>query len=134
MRFLKIAALVGFILLVVGICSYKGTPKDPVQFVKSGYLDIDRGISVGEAFDNYRCFKKVTWKSFKEKNGRTLVEATGKLNLEALDTGSMFKEQGINDISLVVRFSVIRLSSRVSAPPPPRLWTELDGNRVQLRG
>jgi hypothetical protein len=64
------AIVVGIGILLTG-CDQMGN----IGKVKSGILtDVSRSITVGEALDNYKYFKKTGWKEFKTDNGITVVE------------------------------------------------------------
>jgi hypothetical protein len=67
------AILVGIGLLAGG-CQQMGN----IGLVKRGILtDVSLSITVGEALDNYKYFKKTTWREFKTDNGKIVVEFVG---------------------------------------------------------
>jgi hypothetical protein len=72
--------LFALITLIVSIIFMNGCFKTDISIVKNGYLDDYKTITVGEAFDNYKYFKKVTWDSFKTDNGTKIVEVKGYLD------------------------------------------------------
>ena len=55
-----------------------------INIVKNGYLAYDRGVTVGNAFDNHKDLENIEWDSFKSDNGRRIVEFRAKLNSKAL--------------------------------------------------
>jgi uncharacterized RDD family membrane protein YckC len=59
------------------------TDDDNVKEVKDGTLAFDKSVKVGPALEGYSCFNKVTWKSFDTSQGRTVVEATAGVKLQA---------------------------------------------------
>lgn len=50
---------------------------DPVGIVKEGIMEMDKSVTVGDAFDNYKYFKSVKWESLEDDQGRTIVECSG---------------------------------------------------------
>lgn len=56
---------------------------DVIAAVKNGTLAIDRGITIGDAFDHYGGFhfKENEWSHFKTQNQRNIIELTAKMNL-----------------------------------------------------
>ena len=66
------------ILVSALILSCGGTEKT----VKNGRIKLDESITLGQAFGNYAYFKNVKWESFKDEQGRKIVQVTGEIDME----------------------------------------------------
>lgn len=73
-----LSALFLFPLLVLSGCS----KTDPISAVKDGVLDIDKGTTVGKAFDSYKYLKNTSWDALKTNNGKTIVEVSGLIDFD----------------------------------------------------
>jgi len=73
---------------------------DDVSLVKSGRLEMDPSVTVGQAIDNYQYFKAVRWESNIQKNGRKVVSAIGEYDMEMLPAG--FSPNGVNITGMLV--------------------------------
>lgn len=49
--------------------------------MKNGYLEFDKSITVGQAFDGYKYFKSKKWISYKTDQGRRVVEFSGAVDM-----------------------------------------------------
>jgi hypothetical protein len=65
-----------------GCDKIKSLTTNDVSLVKDNTLEFDKSITVGQAIDKYRYFKKTEWESIKEDNGRRIVQTTGYLDVE----------------------------------------------------
>ena len=65
-----------FVMGLLVIISFSGCG-DSVSMVKKGTLDFDKSITIGQAFDKYKYFKKIEWKEFVTDNGRKVVQVEG---------------------------------------------------------
>lgn len=65
------------LLIVISLASC-GSPE---KIVKKGRIKLDESITIGQAFNNYQFFKKTKWKTFKDDQGRKIVEITGTLDM-----------------------------------------------------
>jgi len=74
----RLAVLLLVLTLVVS-CGFENT-------VKKGRIRLDESITLGQAFGNYAYFDKVKWKSFKDEQGRKIVEVTGEIDMEKMFT------------------------------------------------
>jgi len=64
-------AYYGFLLaIIITGCS----KSDPVQMVKSGTLEVDKSVTVGNALDGYKYFADKKWTSFEDDQKRTIVQ------------------------------------------------------------
>jgi hypothetical protein len=50
---------------------------DPVALVKGSTLDIDKSVTIGNAFDNYKYFKSVVWDAGQDEQKRQIVTFKG---------------------------------------------------------
>ena len=51
--------------------------------IRNGYLDIDKSLPIGKAFDGYKYFKSKSWKAFKSDNGKRMVQFEGSFDLSS---------------------------------------------------
>jgi hypothetical protein len=61
--------MVVLILVVVSGCG----KTDPVELVKSGVLEFNQTVTVGQAFDNWRACDSSSWSHYQNTNGATIV-------------------------------------------------------------
>jgi len=90
-----------FSLLLLPLLLLSGCSKsDPISAVKEGVLEVDKGTTVGKAFDNYKYFKKASWSVLKTDNGRTLVEVCGMIDFDKVPdqefADSILEAQGLS--------------------------------------
>jgi hypothetical protein len=78
-RLFKIGLLFSVALLLAG------WGRDPIKTVKSGTLAFDTSVTVGGALDGYRYFKETKWETFEDEQGRTVVQFTGAIKLDAFE-------------------------------------------------
>lgn len=93
-------------LCIFLIICFAGCTDSKVTLVKKGVLEIDKGLTVGEAIDNFKYFKERKWQSFKADNGRDIVEVAGTVDFEKEPAGEVMKKDGINKVDVVFQFSV----------------------------
>ncbi len=74
-----------FINLVLIIFSLSACGGGDISAVKNGYMNFDRSITVGQAFDGYKYFGKKEWTQDKDKQGRKYVFFKAQLSQEAID-------------------------------------------------
>lgn len=67
-----------FVGLLFNSCGGGGN----ISLVKGGILDLDKSLTVGEAFENYKYFKKVKWDNFKSDDKRDMVEVMAEYDIE----------------------------------------------------
>lgn len=63
--------------MLCGCDKIKKLTSSDISSVKNGTLEFDKSLTVGQAVDKYRYFKKTEWEELKEDNGRRVVQATG---------------------------------------------------------
>jgi hypothetical protein len=71
-----------------------GCGQDPISAVKFGTLKIDSSATVGGALGGYRFFREAKWETFETDQGRTVVQFTGTINLDAFE-GVAVEEIGL---------------------------------------
>jgi hypothetical protein len=101
---LGLVSVVFIAVLFNGVLSGGGN----VGLVKNGMLEFDKSLTVGEAFDNYKYFKKVNWESFTTENGREVVQVTGDLDLDLHPQGAVWKEGGVSKADVLFQFLINR--------------------------
>ena len=79
-----------------------------MELVKNGGLAIDKSLTVGEAFDNYKYFKNVRWEAFTSENGRRVVQVTGELDIDRMPTLSFLKNEGLEKAYAIFQFVINR--------------------------
>lgn len=52
-----------------------------------GVLELDKSLTVGEAFDNYKYFFNVKWEAFTTENEHKVVQVTVTLDLDKYPLG-----------------------------------------------
>ena len=83
----NIGGVIIILLVLLSIISCGGAEKS----VRNGRLQLDESITLGDAFDNYQYFTSTEWESFKDSQGRDIVQVTGKI-----DMSSMFISESVN--------------------------------------
>ena len=79
-----------------------------IESVKSGTLDLDESLTVGEAFESYDYFTDVEWTTFETDRNRILVEVTGTYVDDFLARTSKEDKDKPKKALLVVQFAVNR--------------------------
>jgi len=80
-----------------------------IDTVKNGTLALDKGITVGQAFQNYKYFKSVEWKKLTLDNGRTIVEADAALDPSRMPENSMWRineKGGMRNMHMIYQFQI----------------------------
>ena len=75
-RTLALIAIVSFVL---------GCGKDPVELVKTGILDMDKTVTVGDAFQAYKFFQNPRWNKVETEQKKIIVEFRGDVKFESYD-------------------------------------------------
>jgi hypothetical protein len=78
MKKIAVSFLCAFIVM---ICGCDKIMTDNVSIVKNGILDVDKSLTIGKAFENYKYFKKTEWKSLTTENGKRLVNVNAQIDL-----------------------------------------------------
>lgn len=72
---------------------------DPVALIKANTLDIDKSVTVGNAFDNYKYFKSVSWEASEDDQKRQLVTVKGVYDLNKC-AGLSYSVAGLETLEL----------------------------------
>jgi hypothetical protein len=81
MKFLITHITIGmFVCFLLSGCS----KTDSVALVKGGTLEIDKSVTIGNAFDHYQYFKSTSWNAGEDEQKRMIVTFTGKFDLDKL--------------------------------------------------
>ncbi len=72
---------------------------DPVASVKGSTLDIDKSVTIGNAFDNYKYFKSVSWQASEDDQKRQLVTVKGEYDLNKC-AGLSYSVAGLESLEL----------------------------------
>jgi hypothetical protein len=104
-RISTLLAVVFAMVVVVAGCDKLGG--GDVALVKNGYLEFDKSITVGQAFEGYKFFTKKEWKAIKTEQGRKVIEFKGLLDLNNPNNNSpLFNQRKPSAVALVVRFII----------------------------
>jgi hypothetical protein len=68
---------------------------DPIAYVKGSTLDIDKSVTIGNAFDNYKYFKSVSWEAGEDEQKRQIVTFKGVYDLNKC-AGLAYTDTGID--------------------------------------
>jgi len=68
--------LIGILIVILGGVYWFATD-DPIDFVKTGTLDLDDSVTVGDALDGYQYFGRTEWSYFETSQKRRIVEFKG---------------------------------------------------------
>ena len=77
----------GLVTLVAITVLLFGTGNKNVKMVRNGVLEIDKALTVGEAFENYKHFDDVEWEAFtSERTGKEGVQCVCTFKVKNTDT------------------------------------------------
>lgn len=76
-KYVAIAFVVAILAMVTSGCS-----SNPEDVVKSGTLQFDKSVTVGDALNGYQYFDDKEWKSFKDPQKRQIVEFNGAFDFD----------------------------------------------------
>jgi hypothetical protein len=88
-------------ILAIGLTGCGNT-----SMVKDGILDIDKSITIGEAFDRYEYLEDITWDSFEATNGRDIVEVRGNFSKELIAEKNKLLRSKLKKGSLLTQFQI----------------------------
>jgi hypothetical protein len=129
---------------------------DSVALVKNGTLEIDKSVTVGNAFDHYQYFKSTSWDAGEDEQKRTIVTFTGKFDLDKIKgTYDLFQitdddiakaKQANLDCNFVTQFKIgadresfevgfcgIHVSKTVNGQAESFNWPENDNGNGELQ-
>jgi tetratricopeptide (TPR) repeat protein len=75
--------LLALTVLFINACGIGGIGGD-ISKVKKGYLDFDKSITIGQAFEGYKYFDKKNWSALKDEQGRRYVNYDAQMNKDFL--------------------------------------------------
>ncbi len=58
------------------VVSLQGCGSSDINLVKSGVMDFNKTLTIGQAFDNWQNCSKSSWSDFKSSNGQRVVQFT----------------------------------------------------------
>lgn len=95
-----VVGVIGLSFFVVSGCD----KLDDTSLVKDGTLEMDKSLTVGQAMNNYKYFKKTTWNLVKTDNGRKFVEVTG--DVDTAKHPSLNSQGGVKNIHIKFQFKI----------------------------
>jgi hypothetical protein len=95
--------------VVTGCDNIKTMTADDVSLVKSGTLEIDKSLTVGQAIDNYKYFKRpIKWESAKSENGKRLVNVTASIDTAAHPLYNSHNMPKLKQLDIKLQFIINR--------------------------
>lgn len=116
-----------------------GCTQDDVSLVKGTIMDIDRSLTVGEAFDNWQDCATREWETFETDNGRRVVQFTCDIKNAKEFYGLMSGYLGTNPVAFSVDYQkqivqwVVNKDDTVSLSYVGTETTWLDGKRYAAK-
>lgn len=99
----KIFSLVISFLVIIG---FSGCG-DNISMVKKGTLEFDKSISIGQAFDKYKYFKKTEWKELVTDNGKKVVQVEGIVDFKLFpEDFYVIGKENIQEARIVAQFTI----------------------------
>jgi hypothetical protein len=98
------------LIFIACILSTFGCQNDSISKVKNSVIDVDKSLTVGAAFDNYKYYDDVRWSESETSNGRTLVEVSSSYDYSDVTSDELNKITGgksggvdsIKDLSVAI--------------------------------
>lgn len=91
-------------VLMSGCDKVKSVTGGDISLVKGGTLEIDKSLTVGQAIDNYKFFKKTKWDLLKTENGKKIVTVVATLDTEKHP--SINQKEGIKSAEMKFEFKI----------------------------
>ncbi|TSK08555.1 MAG: hypothetical protein FPO08_04405 [Geobacter sp.] len=101
----RIAIILMFYMLILVFAGCSKFDTD-VSIVKNGVLDIDKSLTVGQAFSSYKYFKNKTWKATKDIQGRRFVTFKGVFDTDLIEVQTQLDKQGIKSVTFEFQFLI----------------------------
>lgn len=79
---LSTCILIVILTTILGCDKVKNVASGDVALVKNGTLEMDKSLTVGQAIDNYKFFKKTDWQSITTDNGRKIITVVASVDTE----------------------------------------------------
>lgn len=89
-----------------GCDKVKSVTGGDVSLVKGGTLEIDKSLTVGQAIDNYKYFKKTKWESLKTDNGRRIVQVKSDIDTAKSPTMNPEKLPQLKSAQIQFQFKI----------------------------
>jgi len=115
-----------FQILILSGC----TKTDPVKLVKSGVLEMDKSVTIGNALDHYAFFKSTSWKTVRDSQQRNIVIFEGALDVDKY-SGAKIEELGFTVTPEMVQKGKARLGD-ISFTFIAQFTINTDGTTFQL--
>ncbi len=95
-----------FCMLITGILGCDKIIGGDVSMVKGGTLEFDKSLTVGQAIDNYKYFKKTGWEAIKTDNGRRVVNIKAMIDTDKHPTLNSKQNPNLKDAELQFQFVI----------------------------
>lgn len=99
-------ALVILSTIMAGCDKVSSLTSGDVSLVKGGTLEIDKSLTVGQAVDNYKFFKKVKWEALKTDNGKRLVQVNADVDTAKSPSLNSEKLPGLKSAQMQFQFKI----------------------------
>lgn len=96
----KLLNMIGALAIVIGLAGC-----GDVSLVKGGTLEFDKSLTIGEAFENYKYFKSVSWEELTTDNGKKIVQVNAVINMDEHPKGAEWKKN-VQEMKIVFQFSI----------------------------
>jgi hypothetical protein len=100
----KNVALTVFLTIASGLTMQTLISGGNINTVKDGTLNFDTSITVVEAFDNYKYFRKTKWEEFETDNKRSVVQVDGYFTQEYLNL--IKRDKKFTFAKLIIQFKI----------------------------
>lgn len=105
-KILGIILSVVFSIALFGCDKVQSVTGGDVALVKGGTLEIDKSLTVGQAVDNYKFFKKVKWEALKTENGKRLVQVNADIDTSKSPSINPEKTPAIKSLQMQFQFQI----------------------------
>jgi len=95
-----------FCMLIIGILGCDKIIGGDVSMVKGGTLEFDKSLTVGQAIDNYKYFKKTGWEAIKTDNGRRVVNIKAVIDTDKHPTINSKQNPNLKDVEFQFQFVI----------------------------
>lgn len=103
---ISIIILITFSTIMFGCDKVSKVTGGDVALVKGGTLEIDKSLTVGQAVDNYKFFKKVKWEAIKTDNGKRLVQVNADIDTSKSPSINPEKTPAIKTAQMQFQFQI----------------------------
>lgn len=107
MKIIIVSVFLAFMTtLLIGCDKMKSVTGGDVSLVKGGILEIDKSLTVGQAIDNYKYFKKTKWESQKTDNGKRIVQVNADIDTAKSPSLNTEKLPGLKSAQVQFQFKI----------------------------